>query len=140
VQIGIGAEQVAKYFPIVPWLDEVHIHEWRESEKDSIDSTIEMLTPETLLNIIRNYLFFRLEYGSANKVISRYMQYRAAEKIYNRVINHLEGKEDKNKGLIWHWQGSGKTLTMIFARIQRLRHNETRDNRLHKQTKRSNRT
>ena len=115
VQIGIAAEQIARYFPIVPWLDEVHIHEWREPEKDSIDSTIEMLTPETLLNIIRNYLFFRLEYGSANKVISRYMQYRAAEKIYNRVINHLEGKEDKNKGLIWHWQGSGKTLTMIFA-------------------------
>jgi len=115
VQIGIAAEQIAKYFPIVPWLDEIHIHEWREPEKDSIDSTIEMLTPETLINIIKNYLFFRLEYGSANKVITRYMQYRAAEKIYNRVINHLEGKEDKNKGLIWHWQGSGKTLTMIFA-------------------------
>ena len=115
VQIGIGAEQTAKYFPIVPWLDETHIHEWREKGKDPIDSTIEMLTPSTLLNIIRNYLFFRLEYGSANKVITRYMQYRSADKIYNRIINHLKGKTPKNKGLIWHWQGSGKTLTMIFA-------------------------
>jgi len=115
VQIGVGAEQTAKYFPIVPWLDETHIHEWREKDKDPIDSTIEMLTPRTLLNIIRNYLFFRLEYGSANKVITRYMQYRSAEKIYNRIINHLKGKTPKNKGLIWHWQGSGKTLTMIFA-------------------------
>ena len=115
VQIGIGAEQIAKYFPIVPWQEDTHIHEWREKQKDSIDSTIEMLTPNTLLNIINNYLFFRLEYGSANKVVTRYMQYRSAEKIYNRVINHLKGKEPKNKGLIWHWQGSGKTLTMIFA-------------------------
>lgn len=43
------------------------------------------------------------------------MQYRASEEIINRVLNNLEGKEDKDKGLIWHWQGSGKTLTMIFA-------------------------
>jgi len=115
IQIGIAAEQTAKYFPIVPWREDTHIHEWKEPPKDPIDSTIEMLKPNTLLNIIKNYLFFRLEYGSANKVITRYMQYRAAEKIYNRVINHLKGKDPKNKGLIWHWQGSGKTLTMIFA-------------------------
>jgi len=33
----------------------------------------------------------------------------------NRVIKNLKGEEEKNKGLVWHWQGSGKTLTMIFA-------------------------
>jgi len=115
VQIGIGAEQTAKYFPIVPWQEETHIHEWREKQKDSVDSTIGMLTPNTLLNITKNHLFFRLEYGSANKVIARYMQYRSAEKIHNRVLDHLQGTTPKNKGLIWHWQGSGKTLTMIFA-------------------------
>jgi type I restriction enzyme R subunit len=74
-----------------------------------------MLTPSTLLNVIRNYLFFRIEHGATTKVIARYMQYRAAEKIYDRVIAHLQGKETKNRGLVWHWQGSGKTLTMIFA-------------------------
>lgn len=115
IQIGVCAEQLAKYFPIVPWRDEVYVHEWREDEKDPIDSTIEMLIPSSLLNILRYYLFFRLEYGSANKVITRYMQYRSAEKINQRIVNHLEGKIEKNRGLIWHWQGSGKTLTMIFA-------------------------
>ena len=115
LQIGVAAEQTVKYFPIVPWQKETHIHEWREEKKDSLDSTIEMLTPSNLLNILKYYLFFRLEYGHANKVITRYMQYRSAEKIYNRVTNHIDGKETKNKGLIWHWQGSGKTLTMIFA-------------------------
>ncbi len=38
-----------------------------------------------------------------------------SEKIVRRVLENLNGKEEKNKGLIWHWQGSGKTLTMIFA-------------------------
>ncbi|MCX9074929.1 MAG: HsdR family type I site-specific deoxyribonuclease, partial [Candidatus Methanoperedens sp.] len=33
----------------------------------------------------------------------------------NRVSANLKGEDEKNKGLIWHWQGSGKTLTMIFA-------------------------
>jgi type I restriction enzyme R subunit len=117
IQIGIAAEQTAKYFPTAPWQQEdVKIHQWREPDKpDPIDATIEMLTPDTLLNIIRNYMFFRIEHGTTTKVITRYMQYRAAEQIYNRVTNHLQGKETKNKGLIWHWQGSGKTLTMIFA-------------------------
>src|SRR3990170_3663993 len=117
IQIGIAAEQTAKYFPTAPWQqEETKIHQWRTPDNpDPIDATIEMLTPETLLNMIRNYLFFRIEHGSTTKVITRYMQYRAAEQIYNRVTNHLQGKETKNKGLIWHWQGSGKTLTMIFA-------------------------
>ncbi|MEM3586911.1 MAG: type I restriction endonuclease, partial [Candidatus Jordarchaeaceae archaeon] len=120
VQIGVAAEQIAKYFPIVPWQqeEEIKIHEWREPLKDSIDSTIEMLSPDVLLNIIRNYLFFRLEFGSATKVVPRYMQYRAAEKIVSRVINYIRGTDSKNKGLVWHWQGSGKTLTMIFERIR----------------------
>ena len=116
VQIGIAAEQTARYFPTAPWQQEdVKIHRWREPNKDPIDSTIQMLTPQTLLDITKNYLFFRIEHGSTTKVITRYMQYRAAEQIYNRVTNYLQGKETKNKGLIWHWQGSGKTLTMIFA-------------------------
>ena len=116
VQIGVPAEHVVKYFPTVPGQqEEPKYHEWREPKKDSVDSTIQMLTPETLLNIIKSYLFFRIEHGITTKVITRYMQYRAAEKICKRVRDHITEKEQKNKGLVWHWQGSGKTLTMIFA-------------------------
>ena len=117
VQVGIAAESQARYFPIVPWQKEgeVKTHMWQEEGKDSIDSTIEMLSKGTLLDILRNFLFFRIERGEATKVITRYMQYRAAKRIVNRVIKNLKGQEEKNKGLVWHWQGSGKTLTMIFA-------------------------
>lgn len=115
VQIGVAAESIARYFPIVPWQDEPVTHEWRDEEKDSIDSTIEMLSRDVLLDIIRSFLFYREEHGKATKVITRYMQYRAANKIVNRVVKNLKGEDKKNKGLVWHWQGSGKTLTMIFA-------------------------
>jgi type I restriction enzyme R subunit len=115
VQIGVACEAKAMYFPIVPWQDEVKVHEWREELKDSVDSMIEILSGDRLLEIIRDFLFFRVEFGDATKVITRYMQYRAANKIVDRVLKSLSGEDDKNKGLIWHWQGSGKTLTMIFA-------------------------
>ncbi len=115
IQLGVAAESGSRYFPMVPWQKETKIHEWREEGRDSIDSQIEMLSPEILLDIIKNFLFFRVEFGNATKVVTRYMQYRAANKMVNRVIRNLKGEEDKDKGLIWHWQGSGKTLIMIFA-------------------------
>jgi type I restriction enzyme R subunit len=122
IQIGVAAEQTARYFATAPWQEETLTHQWREPNKDTVDSTIGMLTPKTLLNIIRNYLFIRIERGATTKVITRYMQYRAAEHICDRVLNNMDGKEPKNKGLIWHWQGSGKTLTMIFAANKLYRH------------------
>jgi type I restriction enzyme R subunit len=47
--------------------------------------------------------------------MARYMQFRASNKIFQRVINTLRRKEQKKFGLIWHWQGSGKTYTMAFT-------------------------
>lgn len=115
IQFGVAAEAIARYFPIVPWADDVRTSEWRTPELDSIDSVLDMLNPANFTNILQDFFFLRVEMGNATKVITRYMQYRAANKMTDRVIRNLSGKEDKNKGLIWHWQGSGKTLTMIFA-------------------------
>jgi len=125
IQIGVAAESQARYFPIVPWQEEVKTYEWKVEAihelplQNSIDSSIEMLSGDVLLDLIRNFLFFRVEFGNATKVITRYMQYRAANKIISRVIESitlgLTTTGLKTKGLIWHWQGSGKTLTMIFA-------------------------
>ncbi|MBE0432311.1 HsdR family type I site-specific deoxyribonuclease [candidate division WOR-3 bacterium] len=121
VQIGVAVESKARYFPIVPWQDKdtIRTHQWREEHDqeniDEIDDQIAMLSPERLLDIVKNFLFARVEMGNATKVITRYMQYRAANRIVKRVLDKIDGQEEKDKGLIWHWQGSGKTLTMIFA-------------------------
>ncbi len=140
VQIGIAAEAKARYFPIVPWQDDVRTEEWKNGRGDplgrpekvdlsnrpynSIDSMIEMLSTDILLDIIHHFLFFRIERGEATKIITRYMQYRAANKMVSRVVGNLRGEEEKNRGLIWHWQGSGKTLTMVFAANKLYYHEE----------------
>ncbi|MHB8279884.1 MAG: type I restriction endonuclease, partial [Candidatus Humimicrobiaceae bacterium] len=115
IQIGVAAETTARYFPIVTWKEEVLTNIWHCEGKDAIDSTVEMLSCCTILDIIHNYIFLRTEREEASKIMCRYMQYTASNKIVKRVEKNLAGEEQKNKGLIWHWQGSGKTFTMIFA-------------------------
>lgn len=107
-QIGVAAESVARYFPIVPWNRDINTYEWKEKGKDSIDSLIEMLTPGQLLDLIQNYLFFRVEHGQATKVIARYMQFYAANKIVNRVLNNLNGEDEKDRYLSGTGREAGK--------------------------------
>ncbi|MFP4006205.1 MAG: type I restriction endonuclease subunit R, partial [Candidatus Hadarchaeia archaeon] len=63
--------------------------------------------PEVLLDIFRYFVFYE---ENQTKVVPRYMQYYASEKILNRIK-----KGEPRKGLIWHTQGSGKSYTMLFA-------------------------
>lgn len=69
-----------------------------------------MLSPQNLTNLLLNFVFFRSNGGQDSKVLGRYSQFQAMNRIYNRYL------EDKNRtGLIWHWQGSGKTFIMVAA-------------------------
>jgi type I restriction enzyme R subunit len=76
----------------------------------------DLLSPARLLDILRNFsLFTSNKKKQRIKVIPRFQQYQGANLIVQRVI---EGKI--KKGLIWHFQGSGKSLLMVFA-AQKLR-------------------
>ncbi|MFT6449883.1 MAG: type I restriction enzyme R subunit [Oleispira sp.] len=76
----------------------------------------DLLSPARLLDIMRSFSLFTTNKKKQRiKVIPRFQQYEGANKIVERVI---EGKI--KKGLIWHFQGSGKSLLMVFA-AQKLR-------------------
>lgn len=77
-----------------------------------------MLAKETLLDIIRNCTLF-MDIGKIRaKIVSRYQQYRATYKIIERL---RKGKTPSERsGVIWATQGSGKSLSMVFA-IRKLR-------------------
>lgn len=76
----------------------------------------DLLQPERLLDLLRNFCVFTSDKKKRRiKVICRYQQYEGTNKIIDRVI---EGR--LKKGLIWHFQGSGKSLLMVFA-AQKLR-------------------
>lgn len=74
-----------------------------------------LLAKPNLMDLIENFVFVRKEKGKSTKVMARYMQFRASSKIFERVLDTLQKKEDSKFGLIWHWQGSGKTYTMAFS-------------------------
>ncbi|OUS09084.1 deoxyribonuclease HsdR [Gammaproteobacteria bacterium 42_54_T18] len=71
-----------------------------------------MLHPERLLDITRSFTLFMDAGKQRIKVISRYQQYRAVNKIIQRIQNG-ESAMDRS-GVVWHTQGSGKSLTMVF--------------------------
>lgn len=77
-----------------------------------------LLAPAHLLDVIKNFLLFMQVGGQTIKSVCRYQQYRAV----NRAIARLKtgqtrlqhGEHDERGGIIWHTQGSGKSLTMVF--------------------------
>jgi type I restriction enzyme R subunit len=76
----------------------------------------DLLHPARLLDIMQHFTLFTTDKKKRRiKVIPRFQQYEGANKIVARVI---EGRV--KKGLIWHFQGSGKSLLMVFA-AQKLR-------------------
>lgn len=76
----------------------------------------DLLHPKRLLDIMLNFsLFSSNKKKKRIKVVCRFQQYEGANKIVERV---KEGKV--KKGLVWHFQGSGKSLLMVFA-AQKLR-------------------
>ena len=80
-----------------------------------------MLARDTLLDIVRNFILFMEVSGQTIKVAPRYQQYRAVGKIARRLIS---GKNvDERSGVVWHTQGSGKSLTMVFL-VRKLRKTE----------------
>lgn len=80
-----------------------------------------MLDRNNLLDIIRTFtLFSTNEKGEVIKVVGRYQQFRAVKLAVRRL---LEGKTPKERsGIIWHTQGSGKSLTMMFMVREMYRH------------------
>ena len=81
--------------------------------------TAGMLSPERLLDIVRHFtLFMEVGSGRTIKVVGRYQQYRGVHKALRRLIEgdtrSMDGHVDRRGGIIWHTQGSGKSLTMVF--------------------------
>lgn len=73
-----------------------------------------LLAPAALLNVLRtSTVFMDTDAGRRIKVVCRYQQYRAARKIVERL---RAGKTPEARfGVVWHTQGSGKSLTMVFV-------------------------
>ena len=70
-----------------------------------------MCDKQRLLDIARNFIVFEKDKETIKK-LAAYHQYWAVNKAVNSTVNARKG--NKKAGLVWHTQGSGKSLTMIF--------------------------
>jgi type I restriction enzyme R subunit len=77
-----------------------------------------MLPPANLLDIVRHFTLFMTMSGQTIKLVCRYQQYRAVTRAVQRLktgkTRSEDGEHDRRGGIIWHTQGSGKSLTMVF--------------------------
>ncbi|WP_434589747.1 type I restriction endonuclease subunit R [Streptomyces sp. A5-4] len=140
VQLLVAATAETAYLGTVTSAPE-HFHPWRSIEPESKDTiaaelpvSVEkvnerhklvgvVLRPAALLNVVRHYIIplpVENESGGTRtvKAMARHQQFRAAEKAVHRLLNgRTRGAlvpDDERGGLIWHTQGSGKSLTMTF--------------------------
>lgn len=74
-----------------------------------------LLEPSRLLDLLAHFIVFEIDADSGKRIkkVCRYQQLRAVNKAVNRVA---EGT--KKRGLVWHTQGSGKSLTMVFLALK----------------------
>ncbi len=77
-----------------------------------------MLKPDVLLDLVRHFVVYEAEKdkkdGSVkiSKKIAQYQQYNAVQKAIASTV--AATKKDHKAGIVWHTQGSGKSLTMVF--------------------------
>ncbi len=88
-----------------------------DGTSESVDKACASLfSPEVLLDISKYFTMYLIdEFGNYSKIVCRYQQYEGANGIIRRALTR-----DDNKGLIHHFQGSGKSYLMVFA-AQKLR-------------------
>ena len=71
-----------------------------------------LLSPATLLDVLRDYVVYEPERGRLVKKLPRYQQYRAVRAALGRLLSGR--KPEERGGVVWHTQGSGKSLTMLW--------------------------
>lgn len=106
--------------------DDDHYLEWKDTYPHTLDPNLSSqerlilgaLTKNNIIDLIRNFaIFIETEKGKI-KVVGRYHQYRAVNKIVKRLLT--EKTPEARSGVIWHTQGSGKSMSMVFL-IRKLR-------------------
>ena len=145
-----GAEELFRYnqFSVAAWMEGAvmgtygtpkdQYKPWRDAYPLEDDELIELFDldgylpdqyrmlyalfePSRLLDQVRHFTVFENKQSGAIKMVARYQQYRAVRKALERIDKR--GQREAQGGVVWHTQGSGKSLTMLFLALK-LRRNE----------------
>ena len=93
------------------WTNEGRYARWRNGADDPVEASVKgLLNRGKILDIVRNFIVFETAHEEVTKKIAMQQQVEGTNRIVERVL-----VGDCDRGLIWHTQGSGKTLTMLFT-------------------------
>jgi type I restriction enzyme, R subunit len=88
-----------------------NIFVWKEKQSETFQQAVHsFFRKPTLLRMLKDWILFYVKDDELEKTILRQHQTRAAVKVVDRCAD-----PKKQRGLIWHTQGSGKTFTLITA-------------------------
>lgn len=97
---------------------------WRtiEGEKEVSANSLElevllrgMFDRQRLLSMMRNFVAFESdEKGRTTKILAGYHQFHAVNKAVEQTVRASKTDGDRRAGVVWHTQGSGKSLSMLF--------------------------
>jgi type I restriction enzyme R subunit len=69
---------------------------------------------ERFLELVHNFILFQDDGANITKIFAAYHQYHAVRKAINSTEHAMGDEGDRRIGVIWHTQGSGKSLSMVF--------------------------
>lgn len=75
-----------------------------------------LLDPRNLLDLVQNFIVFEIEGTRVLKKLARYPQFIAVNQAIEKIRN--ADRPSRRGGVIWHTQGSGKSLSMIFLAVK----------------------
>ncbi len=111
---ALGAPENA-YFEwksVLPYSDDEVRQRFSVEPKGQAQLIVGLLAPATLLDVLRDYVVYEPERGRLVKKLPRYQQRRAVRAAVERLLTGR--KPEERGGVVWHTQGSGKSLTMLW--------------------------
>jgi type I restriction enzyme R subunit len=110
--------QLLDFFYGVTWsTSRKNLFNWRDEQSGNYENKIKaFFNRPRFLRLLRDYIVFVTENDELTKKVLRQHQTRAVEKVVQRAVDPA-----KRRGLVWHTQGSGKTLTMLTVASKLLR-------------------
>jgi type I restriction enzyme R subunit len=73
-----------------------------------------VFTPQRLLDILRHFIVFEQDDSKLSKKVAAYHQYHAVNRAVAKTVEASRAEGDQRVGVVWHTQGSGKSLSMLF--------------------------
>lgn len=116
-----GVTQLHNFFYGVTWnTSRKNLFNWKFEEPTNYEQKVKtFFDRDRFLKVLQQFIIFQSKDDQLTKIVLRQHQTRAVEKVVERVKD-----PNKRRGLVWHTQGSGKTLTMISIAARLLRGRE----------------